>query len=79
MRESSHRPADVDLADGVPFELSFGKVEEGIDAERSKVVVAFEKSFKRAANLLFGKGHDLIGDDLRVLDGYADRGLGIGS
>ena len=78
MGESSHGPADVDLADGVPFEFSFGKVEEGIDAERSKVVVALEKGFERAENLLFGAGHDLVGDDLRVLDRQTDRGFGVG-
>ena len=78
MSKSSHGPADVDFADGMPFEFSFGKVEEGIDAEWSKVVVAFKKGFERAANLLFGAGHDLIGDDLRVLDRHSDRGLGGG-
>ena len=62
----------------MPFEFSFGKVEEGIDAEWSKVVVAFEKGFERAANLLFGAGHDLVGDYLRVLDRHSDRGLGRG-
>ena len=68
-----HRPQTNGVA-----ERSVGKVKEGIDAEWSKVVVAFKKSFERAANLLFGAGHHLIGDDLRVLDRHSDRGLGGG-